>query len=637
MAKRNRGFADTNTIMSSNNTTRIETGDLLIHKNADGDLEFVDQDSGKRIAIGAGGFSTEEAHAELSTHSTEISGDHTIEAGESSLIGGSLTGTGSISGDGRLTIIDDGVHGLHSPLGVDVDANGHAINNAGSVGTDELNTNRVWDTSGRYHGELTGTDDAQVVIDAITDRTAGSSLIVPDPGFKLDWEQQVDFPVENRFGIQTVGNPSIRPASGFTGSYAFYKPSGVGYDMYLGPCQITDNDGVLTEALRLEDIRGAMIDRVKTFNCPGIRIISEDIYANQNVLNQCEVSIPAGHYSPRNEGSGIILDEGSQGNTTDQNWIFAPMYNASRDHTGAVGYIDRGKHNNWLYTRAEFCHTIHQMEGGYNYYVSEGGWDRPDEYSVREMGGTSGHPPGGFIQNVYGSNYERIRILNPNTTVTTSGDVDSGARPRLPVVDILEDVKKTTSARSLASLGLQDDSNGGSVSIGPTWYYKPWLSWSTGATSGYTAVLSTGSNSLSATAMPKAAYSWVPRSTGDDADVIARTGLYGDSGNRWELVFDPNNKATANWYLEVAQGGTLLDSIDTGVAPHGENDLSFSVANLESGTLFCASVDYNDFDISGDLTGFNAQMEWRWYLETLAADSKDWRLRDDRGMRFYKF
>ena len=501
---------------------------------------------------------------------------------------------------------------------------------------------RVYDTSGRAHGELTGTDDASVVNDAIADRTDGTSIVIPDPGFVLGWDQQVDLPTEDRFALETVGTPTIRPPADFADSHILYEPRERGSDQYIGSLYISDLNGVLPDAaVHLEDIRGTVIDRVRVYNAPGFRITSEDIYANQNVLNRCEIIQPGSWRDTRNGGNGIVLDTGTRGNTTDQNWILAPHFNASRDHTGEIGYLDRGKHNNWLYTRFEFGEVVHQMEGDSNYFVSEGGWDRPDGYTVREVGGTSGNPPNGFIQNIYGDNYGRLRILNPNTRVTTSGDVDSGARPRLSIIDLLEDVKKMTSARTLESCGLQDESKGGSVEIGPTWFYKPFLQWDTEAVSGSTAVLSTGPDSLSTTPLPKVAYSWVPRGAGDTTDVIARTGLYGDSDNYFELVYDPNNTLgghpTSSWYVELMKGGTERGCIDTGITPHDENDISFNICQLDSGDYFCASVDYDDFEIPAGLTGWNVPMKWRWSVETLADESKDWRLRDDRGMRFYKY
>lgn len=503
-------------------------------------------------------------------------------------------------------------------------------------GGDGISPFRIYDTSGRVHGELTGSNDASVVNDAIDDRAEETSIVIPSPGFDLHWDEQVDIPLEDRFGLHFIGTPQLETTGSFSGDYAFFKPQEQTRELHLGPCNIKDDAGVLEEGVHLEDIRGATLDRVKVYNAPGIRIVSETSYSNQNVLNQCEIRFPRASDSNRNGGPGIVLDEGSDDITTDQNWIFAPMFNATPEHNNEIGYIDRGKHNNWLYTRFEFGHTIHQMEGGLNYYISEGGWDRPSEYTVRETRGTSRNPPSGHIESVFGDNFERLRILHPNTRVTSMGDVDSGARGRNNPIDLLESVKELTRNRSLESCGFGDESNGGSVEVGGLWYYKPFVEWSTGSGSGNTAKLTTGENSLKAQSHPKAAYCWGPRSSSDASGVIARTGLYASDGDRFELVSD-SSKRSGNWHLEVAQKGDLKGSKDLGVAPHETNDLALNVANLDSGTRFCGTVDYSEDEIEASLNGFGAGMEWHWTVESRDGSGKDWMLRDDRGMRMYKF
>ena len=492
--------------------------------------------------------------------------------------------------------------------------------------------NRVWDSSGRTHGELTGTNDAAVVGDAIADRAPGARIVIPDPGFTLGWDRQVDLPVEDRFGVQTVGTPTIRPSAGFSGDYALYKPSGQARDQYLGSVYISDNEGVLAEGVHLTDVRGAMLDRVKVYNAPGIRIVAEDIYSNQNLLHQCENRYPGEWRETRNPGTGIVLETGDSGKTTDQNWIFVPHYNASKDFTADdVAYIDRGKHNQWLFTRCEFADTVHRQEGDQNYYISEGGWDRIGTHSVVEEGSAR---LCGFIDRLHGENYDSLKLQSLNTQVRATGTPNQQSGIRVAPTDLLDGVKRMTTARSLPSLGFEDASAGGRVSATRTHQIKPFLEWETGPEAGNTAVLSTGARSLKPQAYPKVAYSFVPYGAGDATDVRVRTGLFQNADNYFELMFDPATR-TEGWHLELAKNGSVVESVDTGIVPATDQELAF---NLTGGDVdkWHAAIDQTHYEIRSPIGGLG-QCEWRWSVETLADENKHWKLQDDRGMRFFKY
>lgn len=71
--------------------------------------------------------------AQLATHSTNINENLTIPQDRGTVIAGPLTGSGTITGDGTLAVVQEGTQFTD-----DVNAQGNDINNVGSLGADEV-------------------------------------------------------------------------------------------------------------------------------------------------------------------------------------------------------------------------------------------------------------------------------------------------------------------------------------------------------------------------------------------------------------------------------------------------------------------------------------------------------------------
>lgn len=72
-------------------------------------------------------------NSELVKHSTDITEDVTIGSDEGSVLAGPVTGTGKITGDGRLTVVPEGNVPFSHIFTEDVDAQGNGIKNLSEV------------------------------------------------------------------------------------------------------------------------------------------------------------------------------------------------------------------------------------------------------------------------------------------------------------------------------------------------------------------------------------------------------------------------------------------------------------------------------------------------------------------------
>jgi hypothetical protein len=91
-------------------------------------------------------------NSNVTKHATDISEDYTVDSGEGAVFAGPVTGTGSISGNGKISVIQEGHQFTDN-----VDAQGNDLNNVGSLnaeiatidGTDPVSSGPVGD-SGQY-------------------------------------------------------------------------------------------------------------------------------------------------------------------------------------------------------------------------------------------------------------------------------------------------------------------------------------------------------------------------------------------------------------------------------------------------------------------------------------------------------
>jgi hypothetical protein len=73
-------------------------------------------------------------NSNVTKHATDISEDYTVDSGEGAVFAGPVTGTGSISGNGKISVIQEGHQFTDN-----VDAQGNDLNNVGSLNTEQAN------------------------------------------------------------------------------------------------------------------------------------------------------------------------------------------------------------------------------------------------------------------------------------------------------------------------------------------------------------------------------------------------------------------------------------------------------------------------------------------------------------------
>lgn len=498
------------------------------------------------------------------------------------------------------------------------------------------NTSSIYDSSGRYLGRLTGSADASTVQDAIADRTRRASVVLPNPGFALDWDRQVDLPADDPgFCLGTMGLPRLTIPSEFSGNSAIHKPSSTatiqsvtGYR--IGGVRINDLYGELSWGITLDDVKESIIQPSVFHDTPGIRIRGTNHYSNQNLILK--------PYIRSARGPGILLENTLGGSRADQNWVFAPHFNDKGNGT-ETAYRDEANDNSWLFTRGEFAREFHVFDNASGYYVTEGDWDRTHDarFSVREIGDSEGN-----ITIRHPNRYEKMRLVGNNTVISGSGDSFGNGSINPSPVDILDGLKRATTAHSLAALGLRDNSTGGSVSLHSTFYNHPFIRLETGSTAGNTAVMDLGDGALKTQSFPKVAFAMDQRDTqADTSGVVVRLGCVSDLDNRVELIYDPTNElgghTSGNWWFELVTGGKTRAQVDMGVGPSGDQSYAFNREDAGGNDVWSAAVDRKNL-ATGSTGGTDVgKGTWRWYLKTLESDDKCWDIHDKYGMRFYRF
>lgn len=515
----------------------------------------------------------------------------------------------------------------------DTRASDDAVLTPRSVGSDQ-----IYDSTGRYLGSFDGTDDLTVISDAITDRVSGAGLIIPDPGFDLDGDVTVVLPDEDEFSLRTLGVPTIVPQTGFGDSPVIEKQAdtgGTSQHMEIGSFHIENNNDELstTPALLLDDIGFSDIYRWTVFGAPPLAFKASNSFPARNKV--------WGWRMNTDKGPGIEMR--ANNNTADQNWIIAPMFSDLNNKT-ETAYIDRGKHNSWLFSGVEHAAVCHLQDGSRNYHIVEGNWDRPADHTVKEKGDAVG-----FIERLWGNNYDALRLIGNNTRVSHRNSPAHGAHATMGATDIFGDLRGVTPAHTLAALGLRDNSTNGSVTIGNSFFIHPQIEWSTGgANQGDTAVLDLGDRAMKVLAYPKAAYDFSPVSTGgasdDDDDVLVRHGFFNGSSDFAELIYDPTDHLstsvvnTANWNFRVTAGGTIQDTVDMGVAPSFPQDHAINREGLDATNQWFAAVGRSNTAVIDPSTELSGEGTYRLYVETRVSGGGDkaWRMRGDRGMHLYR-
>jgi hypothetical protein len=489
------------------------------------------------------------------------------------------------------------------------------------VDAQSINTDQIYDSTGRYLGTLTGSGDAQVLIDAINDRASGSGIVLPDPGFDLDWGQEVDLPANERgFTIDTIGRPTLAIPSGFTGSQAIHKPSSTSTNdqlqlYHIGRLEIDDSaTESLSWGLKLEDIKNSVVMNPWINRAPGILVSSPNKTSTANKLIGPQV------FSPR--GPAVELD--SINGPSNLNHVVRPFFNDGGNNT-EIAYIDRANFNRWTDTHCEFASVVHLFDGAQGYAVSEGDWDRVSEYTntVRESNmPVSG---GGRIKltPTVGGRFQLLRLTQPGTTVEVGGSRGNETRGG-GVIDYHDLLRKSTPAQSLSAVGFNQAS--GTVNL--TGIVARKLSISTGSNTNDTAEVNQGGSTFAPDRYTPKWVSWV---TTPSTNARVRAGFVENSNNRIELVYDTS--VDGNWHFVVELGGTVEHDIDTGIAGGGSQHIGINYEKGNSRT-HSAVID-GSVVATASASTFLGPSQWHVHVETLEAASKTADVDTERGTRLY--
>jgi hypothetical protein len=583
-----------------------------------GEAEFDTADYEQCLPLGT------ETYADTSEHSTasEVVGE-SVFIGITNNSGGSLTFTGQVSTHSQATsssVQQFATEGTGERATAYRD--GKAVGNSSTSNLDNVSNKRVRDSEGRYHGELTGDGDAQVLVDAISDRKTGAAVIIPDPGFRLDADVKVQIPAEEQgFSIETIGTPEWEIPSGFSDTSFIEKPATTTSDFnsirdyYIGPMYVRDFDRITDEAINLKDLKWATVEGISAGRTSAVKVSGPNKASARNRIL---------HPNGVDEGPVVELADGADQTVVDQ-----PSFGATETGTDEVAMIDRGQWNHWRQTQVESAGTCFLADDAFQYRVVAQDWDRQADYDVtlEERGDAQG------IFDPQGDRdiYHKARIRNPKTRVRTpmsKGNV-RGVR------DAFDLLKQAQPAHTLASLGLSDVSTGGGT---VTKFFTAASGYAsivleTGSTSGDTGHVNQGGDSMTHELAPK--YRQYGVSLNSESALVVRIGFHKDDDNYAELTFDPGGnlntghsltRSGANWNFELVTGGTPRGDtpVDTGVAgDSGSVNRLSVVCEVDQWSARVANqtekADINPISNGSVSIG---DMQWRAFSETAEASNK---------------
>lgn len=505
---------------------------------------------------------------------------------------------------------------------------------AEAVESRTVNPRRVYDSAGRYYGELTGANDATVVQEAIDARPDRSDIIVPEPGIPLDWNETVEIPAhEAGFKLLTEGMVRLDIPADFDGDVALKK----GWEddsrseireYQIGSFHVRDHDGVLSWAMDIDSIKGAIFWPSKFENTPGIRIASEGefVYSNQNLILR-----PFG----RDRGPAVCLENSPGGTRSDQNWVWCPYFNegtarGDEEYT-ETAFVDEGEANSWIYSRVEHAKVVHRMDGTsqtdtdgnlqngcQEYHIHVQDWDRmgqiEDVVTVKDINGAHGLISG-------------LRSHNMFSTLQTNAptQIESGLtrHDRGTLVDSWEQLAASSPVNDLSDVGFQHGGDG-SATLHPNLWRT--LRVDTDSTEDSESWIDMGEEMFRHS---HAAARLKGHFDASSSEVIARIGFVADESNRAELVYDPEgvwgDHEHSGWYFEAE---TDDDSL---VVEEASVDDSEPFVTLRSHTWRLPDAGWsagigtsrNDESTFADIQGYKfSPYTVRLWIQTRSDDSK---------------
>jgi len=495
------------------------------------------------------------------------------------------------------------------------------------------NVNQIYDTTARYLGELTGSADASTVQDAIQDRTPNAGIVITDPGFELDWNEQVDLPAnEQDFALRTHGRVTLSIASGFSGSAAMNKPPADQrcHDWAIESFRVIDSDQQLSWALDITDLKNGDIAPWYIEGTPGLIL-----RASNDTTNQVAVY---GWRALSERGPLIKTTAGAP--SADQCHFYHCSFNQTNSGSGQTAFIDNGNNNNWHNLRVEQANIGIEI-GGNQADVHIQDFDRASkgDATVKEVDGGGPSLISGLSKE---DRYENLDIYHPQTVVVSGvGDSHSASSNAAAMVDILEPLRKMTLATT-PPYTLNENTGGGSIDY-PVKMYGPQPALLCGSSQGDYAELNTGGSDMKTQSYPKFAFG--PKfdtTTGN----LFRAGFFINDSNYAELVYDPTDHLgvvanPSNVNLVTEDGGTV-DAVDLNVAPNTSREDLWSLAAVnQSDTRTWVGVVYdgnNDNFYRGESQqDVDGKATLRWYHESRGASNSAVNILQEKGVRCLRF
>jgi len=179
-------------------------------------------------------------NSNVTKHATDISEDYVVDSGEGAVFSGPITGSGSISGGGQVSVIQEG-----TVFTDNVDAQGNDINNVGALEADAVSTQELNNGIPRVFRELeTGSVDGG---DSIT--IDGFSLESTTGTFKEYW-LYVDC-------LSRVAGDVTLQVNGIVGDYEFFDESGTRHrsqdEFYLFEDGVGTSNTVVAGWIKISD------------------------------------------------------------------------------------------------------------------------------------------------------------------------------------------------------------------------------------------------------------------------------------------------------------------------------------------------------------------------------------------------
>jgi hypothetical protein len=235
----------------------LNTDEWEFDENADGDGVITHKSTGAKFVYNStedqwepsGGIKTPVVDSNVTKHATDISEDYTIGSGKGAVFAGPITGSGSISGNGQVSVIQEG-----TTFTDNVDAQGNDINNVGSL---DANTSTINQKVGFLSKNSTQTlvsgsnttvsyDSAEIEDSAVLDIDLPNNKVIIQKSGRYSFGGYVSFSafntLDSSLGVEIRINGSLDKSADGSGNINTNRAFGVPIATY--PVDLTVGDEI---------------------------------------------------------------------------------------------------------------------------------------------------------------------------------------------------------------------------------------------------------------------------------------------------------------------------------------------------------------------------------------------------------